>query len=164
MLRFFFYLAALILTKMTSDKLFFILTRKPDNPQHVSAGRICYISQFKYSLCPSQKTLSVTFVGHRASLCYEIEVGSLEPLSEAEAELLLALPDDADRLKWFGRRDSLRAALELKVGAVVGVEMAGEQLRGLIRHIGRRPEPPFSASPPGTFFGIELQVRLSGHR
>lgn len=157
----FFYLAALIITKMTSDKLFFILTRKPDKPQHISAGRICHISQFKYSLSSSQKTLSVTFVGHLASLPYDIEVGSLEELSEAEAELLLALTDDAERLKWFKRRDSLRTALELKVGMVVNVEKAGEQLRGIIRYIGRRTAPAYSASLSGMFFGIELQVRLS---
>lgn len=145
---------------MTSDKLFFILTRKPDKPQHISAGRICHISQFKYSLSSSQKTLSVTFVGHVASLPYDIDVGSLEELSEAEAELLLALTDDAERLKWFRQRDSLRAALELKVGMVVNVEKAGEQLRGIIRYIGRK-EPAYSASLSGMFFGIELQVRLS---
>lgn len=147
---------------MTSDKLFFILTRKPDKLQHISAGQICHISQFKYSLTSSQKALSVRFVGHQASLPYDIEVGSLEELSEAEAELLLALPDDAERLARFRRRDSLRAALELKVGMVVSVEKAGEQLRGIIRHIGRRTEPAYSAPLSGTFFGIELQVRPPG--
>uniref|UniRef100_H2RK57 Ubiquitin carboxyl-terminal hydrolase CYLD n=1 Tax=Takifugu rubripes TaxID=31033 RepID=H2RK57_TAKRU len=144
-------------TKMTSDKLFFILTRKPDKLQHISAGQICHISQFKYSLSSSQKTFSVMSVGHQFSLPYDIEVGSLEELSEAEAELLLALTDDAERLKWFQQRDSLRAALELKVGMVVNVEKDGEQLRGIIRTIGRRTEPAYSASLSGTFFGIEPQ-------
>eukprot|EP00066_Takifugu_rubripes_P029416 XP_011618682.1 PREDICTED: ubiquitin carboxyl-terminal hydrolase CYLD-like isoform X1 [Takifugu rubripes] len=142
---------------MTSDKLFFILTRKPDKLQHISAGQICHISQFKYSLSSSQKTFSVMSVGHQFSLPYDIEVGSLEELSEAEAELLLALTDDAERLKWFQQRDSLRAALELKVGMVVNVEKDGEQLRGIIRTIGRRTEPAYSASLSGTFFGIEPQ-------
>lgn len=146
---------------MTSDKLFFILTRKPDKPQHISAGRICHLSKFKHSLSSSPKALSVTFVGHLASLPYDIEAAWLEELSEAEAELLLALTDDAERLTRFRRRDSLRAALELKVGMVVHVETAGEELRGIIRYIGRRAEPAYSAPPPGMFFGIELQVRLS---
>lgn len=145
---------------MTSDKLFFILTRKPDQPQHISAGRICHISQFTYNLSSSRKRLSVTFVGLRASLPYDIEVGSLEELSEEEAELLLALPDDAERLAWFRRRDALRAALELQVGMLVHVEEAGEQLPGIIRSIGRRTEPAYSAPLSGTFFGIELQVSL----
>lgn len=139
--------------------MFFILTRKPDQPQHLSAGRIGHTSQFRYKSSSSRKTLSVTFVGLRASLPYDMEVGSLEELSEEEAELLLALPDDAERLAWFRRRDALRAALELQVGMLVQVEEAGEQLRGIIRYIGRRAEPAYSAPLSGTFFGIELQVR-----
>lgn len=157
-------LAAVTFSKMTSDRRFFILTRRPDELQHISAGQICHTSTFKHNVSSSQKTLSVTFVGRPTSLPYDVEAASLEELSEAEAELLLALPDDAERLKWFRRRDSLRAALELQVGMVVNVERAGEQLRGIIRHIGRRAEPPGSAALPGMFFGIELQVRLSGLR
>lgn len=153
---FLFHLSAVIFTKMTSDTLFFILTRKPDKPQHISAGRICHISKFKYSLSSSQKTLSVIFLGSVTSLPYDIELGSLEELSEAEAELLLALNDDAERLKWFRRTDCLRAASELREGMAVNVEMSGEQLRGIIRYIGRLTATVLS----GRFFGIELQVSL----
>lgn len=144
---------------MTSENLYFILTRKPEHPSHISAGRICYIRKFNSS--PSQKTKAVMFLGSQTLLSYDIEVGSLEELSEAEAELLLALPDDPERLKWFGRRDCLRAASELSVGMLVDVEKAGERLRGIIRYIGRLKEPTYASPLPGRYFGVELQVRES---
>lgn len=147
---------------MTSENLYFILTRKPEHPSHISAGRISYIRKFQNTLSsPYQKTKAVTFLGSQASLSYDIEVGSLEELSEAEAELLLALPDDPERLKWLGRRDGLRAASELSVGTAVDVEKAGEWLRGIIRYIGRQTEPTFASPLSGSYFGVELQVRQS---
>lgn len=156
-----FFLAG-IFFKMTSEKLFFMLTRKPDHLSHINAGRICYTSKFKDSLSSHcQKTKAVQFVGSQTSLPYEIEVGSLEELSEAEAELLLALPDDPDRLKWSKQRDRLRAASELTVGTAVEVEKAGERLRGIIRYIGGLTEPTYLSPLPGRYFGVELQVRHS---
>lgn len=157
-----FFSLAGIFTKMTSENLFFILTRKPDHPSHISAGQICYISKLKDSLSSSyQKTKAVVFCGSQTLLSYDIEVGSLEELSEAEAELLLALPGDPERLKWFRRRDCLRAASELTVGTAVDVEKAGEWLRGIIRYIGRLTEPTYTCPLSGRHFGIELQVRHS---
>lgn len=147
---------------MTSEHLFFILTRKPEHLSHISAGQICYVRTFQSALSsPDQKTKAVTFCGTWTSLPHDIEVGSLEELSEAEAELLLALPDDPERLKWFRRRDCLRAASELTVGTAVDVEKAGERLRGIIRYIGRLTEPTFSCPLSGRYFGVELQVRHS---
>lgn len=147
---------------MTSENLFFILTRKPERPSHISAGQICYIRKFKKSLLPSyQETKAVQFLGSYTSLPYDIEAGSLEELSEAEADLLQALPDNADRLKWFARRDCLRAASEFTVGMVVDVEKDGEWLRGTIRYIGRLTEPKYGSPLSGRHFGIELQVGLS---
>lgn len=144
---------------MTSENLYFILTRKPEHPSHISAGRICYIRKCNSS--PYQKTKAVMFLGSQTPLSYDIEVGSLEELSEAEAELLLALPDDPERLTWFRRRDCLRAASELSVGMPVDVEKAGERLRGIIRYIGRLKDPTFASPLSGRYFGIELQVRES---
>lgn len=92
---------------------------------------------------------------------YDVEAGSLEELSQAEAELLLALPDDAARLKWFRRRDRLRAASELTVGTAVDVEKAGEWLRGIVRYIGTLTEPTCTRPLSGRYFGVELQVRRS---
>lgn len=145
---------------MTSENLFFILTRKLDHLSHISAGRICYISKFKNtSMASHLKTKPVQFAGSQTALPYDVEAGSLEELSEAEAELLLALPDDPERLAWFGRRDRLRAASELAVGTAVDVEKGGERLRGIIRYIGRLTEPTYLSPLSGRFFGIELQVR-----
>lgn len=157
-----FFPLAVIFTKMTSENRFFILTRKPDFLLHISAGQICYTRKFNSGPSypgPYHRTKTVMFVGSQISLVYDIEVEMLEELSEAEAELLLALPDDAERLKWFGRRDCLRAASELTVGTAVEVEKAGERLRGIIRYIGGLTEPTYTPPLSGRYFGIELQVR-----
>lgn len=106
------------------------------------------------------KKLPVLFLGPQAQLTYEIEVSELEELSNEEAELLQALPDDAERLKWFRQKDSLRAAMELTEGIVVTVDEAGVQLRGIIRYVGRLTEPTYLSPTSGRFFGIELQVGL----
>lgn len=116
---------------------------------------------WKNTLSPFQKTKAVQFLGSQTSLSYDIEVGSLEELSKAEAELLLALPNDPERLKWFGRRDCLRVASELTVGTAVDVEKDGERLRGIIQYIGRLTGSPYSSPLSGRYFGIELQVRHS---
>lgn len=84
----------------------------------------------------------------------------MEELSAEEAELLLALSVDAERLKWFKERDALRTAKGLTLGTEVTVEEGGAKLRGILRYIGRLTEPTYSAPLPGTFFGIELQVGL----
>lgn len=81
----------------------------------------------------------------------------MEELSAEEAELLLALPDDAERLNWFNERDTLRAALRLTEGTEVTVDEGGDKLRGIIRYKGRLTEPTPSFPLSGTFFGIELQ-------
>ncbi len=85
----------------------------------------------------------------------------MEELTAEEAGLLQALPDDAERLKWFRQKDALRAALGLAVGTLVTVDKeGGEELRGTIRSIGRITPPTYSNPLSGTFFGIELQVGL----
>lgn len=84
----------------------------------------------------------------------------MQELGEEEAELLLALHDDAERLKWFRERDALQAALNLNKGTAVTVDEGGEKLRGIIRYVGRLTEPMYPRRLSGRFFGIELQVRL----
>ncbi|KAM9357788.1 ubiquitin carboxyl-terminal hydrolase CYLD [Symphorus nematophorus] len=141
---------------MTSaDYLYFILTKKPETPKHIDAGRICYC---KKSTSHSPKKLNVFVTGSRSALNYDIELSCLEKLSAEEAGLLQALPDDAERLKWFReRRDALQAALELTEGAEVMVDHRGEELRGIIRYIGRLTKSMYPVPMSGTFFGIELQ-------
>lgn len=82
----------------------------------------------------------------------------MEELSAEEAELLLAVPEDAERLRWSRDKDALRAALRLTKGTAVTVDEGGQKLRGIIRYIGKLTEPTISCPLTGTFFGIELQV------
>nr|XP_046246822.1 ubiquitin carboxyl-terminal hydrolase CYLD [Scatophagus argus] len=143
---------------MTSRQYqYFILTKKPDHPTHVNAGRICYKSSHARSLDTVRGTLEklpVFFVDSTSPLDYNIEVSSLETLSYEEAELLQALSEDAERLKWFRDREALRAALDFTEGVEVTVEEGGEKLRGTIRYTGIRT---YSYPLSGRFFGVELQ-------
>ncbi|XP_034736397.1 ubiquitin carboxyl-terminal hydrolase CYLD isoform X2 [Etheostoma cragini] len=147
---------------MTStENLYFIIIIKPKYPGHIDAGRICYISEHKHRLslrrsCSPLK-LPVFLMGARSSLDYELEVSSMAKLSAEEAELLQALSDDAERLKWFNERDALRTARGLTLGTEVTVEEGGEKLRGILRCMVRDPEPTYAAPISEKFFGIELQ-------
>lgn len=143
----------------SNDFLFFIITKKPEHLQHVNTGRICYSRKYKSQLriSPSPSKLSVFLMGSRSPLDYELEASSLKELSAVEAELLQALPDDAERLKWFRERDALNAASHLTVGTAVIVEEEGKKLRGIIRYIGWMAEPIYPSPISGIFFGIELQ-------
>ncbi|KAL6108404.1 uncharacterized protein ACO6RY_18932 [Pungitius sinensis] len=146
---------------MTSQhNLYFIVTRTPEYHRHVSPGRICYISEAKHRSLTRKSApakLPVYLWGSSESWDREIEAGSLEELSAEEAELLQALPDDPERLKWFRGREALQAARGLAVGTAVTVLQGKEWLRGIVRFIGRTPTSPYAAPPPGWFFGIELQ-------
>ncbi|KAG8003403.1 Pituitary adenylate cyclase-activating polypeptide type I receptor [Nibea albiflora] len=151
---------------MSTDNQYFILIKKPNYPSHISAGQICYMPVYKFRSqlqlhvvsSHSSHKLSVFFLKSRSSIDYDVDVSCLEELVLEEAELLQALPDDAERLKWFMERDALQRALGLKEGTEVIVDKDGEKLRGVIRYIGGLTEPsPYSCPFPGTFFGIELQ-------
>ncbi|XP_032381268.1 ubiquitin carboxyl-terminal hydrolase CYLD isoform X1 [Etheostoma spectabile] len=147
---------------MTStENLYFIIIRKPEYPRHIDAGRLCYINEHKHGLSlrtsRSPLKLPVLLMGARSSLDYDLEVSIMEKLSAEEAELLQALSEDAERLKWFNEGDALRTAQGLTPGTEVTVEEGGEKLRGILRCIVRHPEPTYSAPISGKFFGIELQ-------
>ncbi|GAA6219596.1 ubiquitin carboxyl-terminal hydrolase CYLD-like [Lates japonicus] len=145
----------------SKDNLYFIITEKPENPGHVNVGSICYTPEYRYRSvvrrCPSPSKLPVIPFNSYSSLDYDIVLTCMKPLSEKEAELLLALPDDAERLKWFTDKAALQTALGLTEGTTVIVEEGGEELRGIIRYIGGLTRPTFSDPLSGTFFGIELQ-------
>uniref|UniRef100_A0A3B4ZU64 Ubiquitin carboxyl-terminal hydrolase CYLD n=1 Tax=Stegastes partitus TaxID=144197 RepID=A0A3B4ZU64_9TELE len=146
---------------------YFIITKKPQYPQysqHINAGQICYMSDYKLKsqlkISPSPINLRVFIMGSRSQLDYDLEFSSIKELSAKEAELLLALAEDTERLKWFEERDALQTALGLSVGTEVTVEEDGKKLRGTIRYIGGMGELICPPGIKGTFFGIELQVRL----
>lgn len=140
---------------MTTEKQYFILTGKPEYPQHISPGRICYTPVFNYSVEVTK--LKVIFVGSRSSLDYEIDISCMKQLDVKEAELLQALSEDQERLKWFKQRDALKIALTLTEGTAVTVEEGAEKLRGIIRYIGELTRPNYPDNLTGMFFGIELQ-------
>ncbi|CAG5862983.1 unnamed protein product [Menidia menidia] len=146
---------------MPPDHVFFIITEKPEYPQHIQPGRICYLPRYKYTGELSKPDpvmkLSVTVLPTSTGLDYMIEKSCLGALTAEEAELLLALQDDPERLKWFRDKEALRTALGLTVGTAVTVDEDGKQLRGIIRYIGRMAEPSYLVPISGTFFGIELQ-------
>ncbi|XP_022064107.2 ubiquitin carboxyl-terminal hydrolase CYLD [Acanthochromis polyacanthus] len=147
---------------MTSTNYqYYILTKKHQFLEHVKAGRICYIREHRLraelnSSHPLKK-LPVFPMGLRAPLDYSIEISSMEELSVQEAELLQALSEDTERLKWFEQRHALKTALGLTVGTEVTVEEEGKKLRGIVRYVGRITEPAYPDVISGTFFGIELQ-------
>lgn len=145
---------------MTStDYLYFIITTKPEYPGHISAGCICFIREHKYrsDMSHSPKKLPV-FKASFSQLHYMIDLSCMEQLSADEAELLQALPEDTDRLKWFKEKNTLQTAMGLTKGTPVTVDQEKQGLRGIIRFIGRLTEPPSFCPLSGTFFGIELQV------
>lgn len=151
------------LSNMSSkDFLYYIITEKPGYPGHIKAGHICYIPESKYKLASKRSTssskLPVTPLGSASGVHYDIDINCMRTLSAEEAELLQALPEDTDRLKWYREKHALRTALDLTVGTDVVVEEEGEELGGIIRYIGRMKEPTYSDPLPGRFFGIELQV------
>lgn len=84
----------------------------------------------------------------------------MQELREEEAKLLLALQDDAERLKWFRQPGALQAALQLDQGAAVTVDEGGEKLRGIVRYVGSLTDRMHPCPLSGRYFGIELQVRL----
>lgn len=147
------------LSNMSSqDNLYFIITEKPEYPAHLKAGSICFIPEIKHKSKKNRLSSKLPVTPLRSQLDYDIDTKCLRALRAEEAELLQALPADADRLKWFGRKDALQAALGLSPGTEVMVEEEGKELRGVIRYIGSLTEPKYLDPLPGKYFGVELQV------
>lgn len=151
---------------MTStDNRYFILIDEPAGLPYISIGCIYYTSEYKYKQSASQHSgsvlkLPVTPLNTPARLPQEIDLKCMSELGEDEAELLLSLPVDRERLEWFRRRHTLQAFLHLTEGTNVAVEHKGKELRGIIRYIGKKTESRYSVPFSGRVFGIELQVWL----
>ncbi|KAM3618937.1 uncharacterized protein V6R79_000730 [Siganus canaliculatus] len=147
----------------SSDNLYFILTKKSEYLSHIKVGSICYISKEKALKSDrNRKKLPIVVLGSRTMLPYDVEVSCLNELNAMEAELLLTLPDEAERLKKYKDIPDLNAALRLTEGTEVTVNEDGKKLRGIIRYIGRLTETSFSRPLTGTYFGIELQGQDKG--
>ncbi|XP_062251587.1 ubiquitin carboxyl-terminal hydrolase CYLD [Platichthys flesus] len=139
----------------SSANHYFIITEKTEYYSLIKPGHICYIPEQRLKKQSSFSKLTVFTFNTTSCLDYDIERKCLSDLPVKSAELLLALPDEAERLTWFREGAALQTALGLTSGTVVMVQVGEEELRGTIRYIGRltKSQNPLSA----TFFGIELQ-------
>ncbi|XP_032428784.1 ubiquitin carboxyl-terminal hydrolase CYLD [Xiphophorus hellerii] len=149
-----------------SDYVYFIITKKPENPLHIKLGSICYTREFTYNTHnvsqPGRRTkLPVTFLKSLNNLMYNIDVIYMEKLSLEEADFLLACEPEDERLHRF-RDNAFQASLGLTVGTNVMVKEQDEMLMGVIRYIGPILEPDYVNPIRGRFFGIELQKQDKG--
>lgn len=146
---------------MTSaENIYFILTEKPKFPGHIDAGHLCYCRKTVYKKRGDASKLSVIPVDSFAQLDFSIEFTCLSKLSVERAELLCALQNDEERLKWFREEVALQTALELTVGTSVVVQKGAEELLGVIRYIGKNKNKKLNYPILGRFFGIELLVSV----
>lgn len=115
--------------------------------------------KYKSELKKSASVLKLPAVSVNSSIGipHDLEASNLEKLTVNEAELLQALADDAERLRWFREKAALQTARLLHEGAAVTVEEDGKKLRGIIRYIGPITEKSRFCPIPALFFGIELQ-------
>uniref|UniRef100_A0AAZ3SEF4 ubiquitinyl hydrolase 1 n=1 Tax=Oncorhynchus tshawytscha TaxID=74940 RepID=A0AAZ3SEF4_ONCTS len=146
-------------------KMYFILIEEPGlSTLLINAGHICYIQESRYmsrlSRSESLQELPVICMG--SSYDRFLKVNHLKPVTAKEAELLQALGDDSERLKWYLERDALSTALGLTKDTPVTVELDGKWLQGIVRYVGRLTEPKYTDPIVGTFFGIELQGEDKG--
>lgn len=141
-----------------NKKIYFIITAKPPSPNSfIDAGEICYIDKQQYESRLKRKATDTLPVVRMGSLLEtDLDKVLLMPLSIREAELLLALEPNEDRLLALKDKKVLQEASNLTTDDQVYVEYNGKQLKGIIRYIGSITD--YSINPlAGTFFGVELQ-------
>lgn len=121
------------------------------------SGRICYTEKDQYFKKKSDSSLRVKVLNH-----YEMHIqpDQIKPLTKQEAEFLCALESDEERLAAFWKREGLDLALNLSRSSQVAVKVKEEWCQGVVRYIGGSTRTKYSDPITGTFFGIELQVRL----
>ncbi|XP_064865251.1 ubiquitin carboxyl-terminal hydrolase CYLD isoform X1 [Oncorhynchus nerka] len=146
-------------------KMYFIIIEEPGLPMLLfNAGHICYIQESRYMSMLSRSAclqeLPVICMG--SSNDRFLKVNHLKPVTAKEAELLQALGEDSERLKWYLEKDALATALGLTKDTPVTVELDGKWLQGIVRYVGRLTEPKITNPIVGTFFGIELQGEDKG--
>ncbi|XP_067086424.1 ubiquitin carboxyl-terminal hydrolase CYLD [Osmerus mordax] len=143
----------------TDGKTYYITT---DKCKTISAGHICYLSENRTRKKDSNEVPVICI--DNSGLDSKMKTSILEEITVKEAELLQALKDNAERLKWFREEAALHTALGLTKDTPVTVE--GEKkkkLKGVIRYIGRITDPKYPDPIAGTFFGIELQDKGKGN-
>lgn len=136
---------------------YFIVTATPAPHGWIKPGQIFYISEERYLRATKQKKNTIPLIRVDSVLDRDLPVEVLLPLTRKQAELLLALNSDEEKLREYTHSVNLEQALDLVEGSEVMVENCGEWLKGVVRYIGRRSEP-VPGPVAGVFFGVELQV------
>lgn len=121
------------------------------------SGRICYTEKDQYFKKKSDSSLRVKVLNHYET---QVQLDQIKPLTKQEAEFLCALESDKERLAVFWEREGLDLALTLRQGSQVAVKVKEEWCQGVVRYIGGITRTKYHDPITGTFFGIELQVRL----
>ncbi|CAN9500721.1 unnamed protein product [Ophioblennius macclurei] len=141
---------------MTSEEYqFFITIKKPASSPRINVGCICYSLKHNRDHQLYTRRQKVYYMNYQKTVNYDLDVTTVEELSQQEACFLLALPDDGERLKWFEERKALQSAEVLTEGASVIVKENGNLLRGIIRYVG--PKDHYNYPVNATYFGVELQ-------
>ncbi|XP_023700497.2 ubiquitin carboxyl-terminal hydrolase CYLD isoform X1 [Paramormyrops kingsleyae] len=149
-------------TENSKKYVYFIILKTPNS---IFCGHICYILERKYdSILDSPeytKKLSVSCTSLGIDL--DVEFEALQLLTVKEAELLLALNNEEERLMTFQEKEHLEFALSLTEGTTVSVEVTGAWCDGVIRYIGTITDTRVHTAPiSGTVFGIELEGKYRG--
>ncbi|KAI1888799.1 hypothetical protein AGOR_G00172460 [Albula goreensis] len=145
-----------------NKNMYFIVESSEYTRDH-NVGRICYIEESKYISriqIDNPTSLEVKIIGLYVEK--RVKVNNIQPLSEQEAQLLLALGDDEARIRAFKDREGLDQALRLTKDSRVTVQVDGEWCQGVIRYIGSITRKRYPDPITGTFFGIELQGKDKG--
>ncbi|XP_057193691.1 ubiquitin carboxyl-terminal hydrolase CYLD isoform X2 [Triplophysa rosa] len=143
------------------DQKYFILIAQPSSLGFLIPGQICHIHKTLYEGRQKRNDtiLPVTLIGKAYEI--ELEADLLRPLSRGEAELLLALEKNSERIMALADKEALVTSLALSKDSQVYVEFNNEWLTGVIRYIGRIAScigDPIA----GVFFGVELQGEDKG--
>lgn len=125
-----------------------------------NSGRICYIGKEQFAL--KTKRGSPIYLSVRIMDFFEesVRLDEIKELTKQEAEFLYALESDKERLAAFWEREGLDLAPTLRQSSQVAVKVNEEWCQGVVRYIGGITRTKYPDPITGTFFGIELQVRL----
>ncbi|XP_016095754.1 ubiquitin carboxyl-terminal hydrolase CYLD [Sinocyclocheilus grahami] len=145
------------------NNIYFIITADPPSPNvYIKAGEICFIYKERFNARQKRNdtdVLPVVRVGKSTDIWLDKVL--LQPLSRREADLLMALESNEDRLLTLKDPEALEKASNLSEGGQVHVEYKGQWLKGVIRYIGSLTS--YSSDPiTGVFFGVELQGEDKG--
>ncbi|XP_056378867.1 ubiquitin carboxyl-terminal hydrolase CYLD-like [Hyla sarda] len=142
---------------------FILMERVPVGARAVEPGRLCCMSEESYiqsvtgDQTPAQ-SLSVTVI--EDNVLIDVDVNNLQPLSQRQAALLLAIHNPTERLSCFLERGLLEQAVQAEVGQRVLVEHEQKLFPALIHHLGNTLDS--STLLPPVYFGVELEGEGEG--